>query len=427
MSYTFICTILLLISLSLGFIDIYHILLIVFCLIVYLVARSIYLHPNDTNTWKSWLEQRLEDRYEWWKNLSGLRKFYFCLAIFVSSIFLYAFWFIFQEFIDKIDDKDTTFYNLSLAVFAIISGLGAVFGFYTSIIRTETAEQGLITDRLNKATEGLGKNNADSGNAVVEVRLGALYALERIAQDSIRDHVQIMEILCAYVRYNSPRTDETDKVDKSVPLREDIQAALTIIGRRQNWPEGQKRMDIEEFSEYRINLMKCDLHGVRLTDATLNDAQFNGSDMRGAVLVSADMSDAWLYDANLRDACMNEAEMSGAYLKGAKMKGVQMVHAYARTGNFLDCDELDEDQIIEMFLGRDVIIPIHWSHPQEGTDYYETYDTDIDFYTARVEWIEAMAEEAEEAEARAEAEMDQARREQAQIDRWEDEKDRGMT
>ena len=216
------------------------------------------------------------------------------------------------------------------------------------------------------------------------------------------------------------------KWNKSVPLREDIQAALTIIGRRQNWPEGQKRMDIEEVREYRINLMKCDLHGARLTDATLTDAQFNGSDMRGAVLISADMSDSWLYDADLRDACMNEADMSGVSTSGAKMKGAQMVHAYAHTGDFSNCDGLDKIQIKDMFLGIHFNIPRGWKHPQEGTDYYETYDTDIDFYAACGEWIEEMAEEAEEAEARAEAEEDQARRDQAQIDRWEDERDRGM-
>jgi hypothetical protein len=38
----------------------------------------------------------------------------------------------------------------------------------------------------------------------LEVRIGSIYALERIARDSDRDHIQIMEIVCAYVRKNSP-------------------------------------------------------------------------------------------------------------------------------------------------------------------------------------------------------------------------------
>jgi hypothetical protein len=38
----------------------------------------------------------------------------------------------------------------------------------------------------------------------VEVRLGAIYALERIAYDSPRDHWPIIEVLTAYVRQNAP-------------------------------------------------------------------------------------------------------------------------------------------------------------------------------------------------------------------------------
>ncbi|MEM7178897.1 MAG: hypothetical protein AAF503_14460 [Pseudomonadota bacterium] len=41
----------------------------------------------------------------------------------------------------------------------------------------------------------------------LEVRLGGIYALERIAQDSLRDHIQVMEILCAYIRNNAPASE----------------------------------------------------------------------------------------------------------------------------------------------------------------------------------------------------------------------------
>ena len=72
--------------------------------------------------------------------------------------------------------------------------------------RSTAAEQGLITDRINTAVTGLGvektvKQTAPDGtttentDANIEVRLGAVYALERLSQDSDRDHMQIMEIL----------------------------------------------------------------------------------------------------------------------------------------------------------------------------------------------------------------------------------------
>ncbi|MCC5984089.1 MAG: pentapeptide repeat-containing protein, partial [Rhodobacteraceae bacterium] len=49
----------------------------------------------------------------------------------------------------------------------------------------------------------------------IEVRMGAILSLERIAQDSTRhdkgrDHVRVMEILCAYIRENSNATPPQD-------------------------------------------------------------------------------------------------------------------------------------------------------------------------------------------------------------------------
>ena len=38
----------------------------------------------------------------------------------------------------------------------------------------------------------------------LEVRIGVIYALERIAQDSGQDHTHIMAVLCAYIRNNTP-------------------------------------------------------------------------------------------------------------------------------------------------------------------------------------------------------------------------------
>lgn len=65
----------------------------------------------------------------------------------------------------------------------------------------------------------------------LEVRLGAVYALERIARDSEEDYWPVIEILTAYVRENAPR-QQNDEGAKPHP-RADIQAILTVIGRRE--------------------------------------------------------------------------------------------------------------------------------------------------------------------------------------------------
>ena len=53
-----------------------------------------------------------------------------------------------------------------------------------------------MTDRYTKAIEQLGSDKLD-------VRIGGIYALERVARDSARDHPTVMEVLTAFIREHS--------------------------------------------------------------------------------------------------------------------------------------------------------------------------------------------------------------------------------
>src|SRR5262249_858855 len=106
-----------------------------------------------------------------------------------------------------------------------------VAGFWANVRNTNKttalALQGQVTDRYSKAIEQLG--SAQSG-----VRIGGIYALERIARDSPRDHPTIMEVLAAFIREHSPEM-WPPSVTSDSPMRKtrpDIQAAVTVIGRR---------------------------------------------------------------------------------------------------------------------------------------------------------------------------------------------------
>jgi hypothetical protein len=95
-------------------------------------------------------------------------------------------------------------------------------------------------ERFTRAIEQLGSDQ-------LEVRLGAIYALERIARDSERDHWPIMEILTAYVRAHAPRKKEEQRLQEEISssatqlvqnnqpppkLATDIQAIPTVLGQR---------------------------------------------------------------------------------------------------------------------------------------------------------------------------------------------------
>ncbi len=346
--------------------------------VVVLVINSIWLHPKGLAPRKEWI---IELFWQCW--VVRLRIIYIIFALVISGYLFKIFIELSGQFFNITDLKPEEVRNLAIAFIGTTSGLGALFGIYLAILRAEenkrqndvaekqsdtaieqskaaneqsraankqseaanrqaiTAEDGLITERLSKATEGLGKN--DGGEPVIEVRLGALYSLERIAQDSLRDHVQIMEMVCAYIRYNSPRSDTEIKtalelgIDKSSSnnktLREDIKAAITIIGRREYWTADKKHLKVEQKQGYTIDLSHCNLQGAQLDLANLNGAQLEGADLSNAQLEEADLGSAQLNNANMSEARLIGADMNSTDLKftnlsGAMLRNVDMSDAH---------------------------------------------------------------------------------------------------
>lgn len=156
----------------------------------------------------------------------------------------------------------------------------------------------------------------------LEVRLGALYALERIAQDSLRDHVPIMETLCAYIRENSENLEELARP------RIDILTALTILGRRgpdQRAQEAKRvpsyRPDLGGAKFERNDLSGLALQGMLFVRAKMEGVNLSGSRLEGANFRMAILAGANFSVANLEKVDFLEAQMSGALLHHVKLSG----------------------------------------------------------------------------------------------------------
>lgn len=187
----------------------------------------------------------------------------------------------------------------------------------------ETAQGSQITERFTRAVELLGSDK-------IETRLGGIYALERIARDSARDHWTIMETFTAFVRVHRPARDYNDPAPPSA-LPADIQVILTVLGRRSKvFHHGE---------DDRLNLAATDLrlgeivHG-QFDGALLSRCQLEASRMMGASLVDADLSSAYLAEANLNDACLDHADLTGAFLKDASLVQASLAHARLMKANF---------------------------------------------------------------------------------------------
>jgi hypothetical protein len=180
--------------------------------------------------------------------------------------------------------------------------------------------EGQITERFSKAIDQLGAVNEKNGKQL-EIRLGGIHALARIAKDSKDDHWPIMEVLTAYVREHAPRQDvqpaaETPSAKNKPEERKpeaDIQAILTVLGRR-TW--------LSHEGANQLNLARTDLRGADLRDAHLDRAIFRGAHLHYAIL-----DNAHLEGADFRWAGLRVASFQGARLKGAKNLTVQQLSA----------------------------------------------------------------------------------------------------
>jgi uncharacterized protein YjbI with pentapeptide repeats len=217
------------------------------------------------------------------------------------------------------------------------------------------------------------------------VRIGAILSLERIAQDSTaydkgRDHVRVMEILCAYVRENSnarkpvdfpeeewkplkPRSDEATRVAHLKKFKErfggafafskawkwaqtlsapraDIAMALAVLGRRTidqraveaawpnppadttvwpfegPWPKLPEKEPDEATTETEIAQLQAELVLFKRNLASYRGYRL---DLRGSNLQGADMSRTILSAADLAEARLEGTKFIGAQLVGTRL------------------------------------------------------------------------------------------------------------
>ena len=176
--------------------------------------------------------------------------------------------------------------------------------------------QGQLTNRFIQATSQLGAELKD-GQRNVEVRLGGIYALNRISNDWPKDYWPIADILTAYVRHNAAWKEPAREAQKATAT--DIQAILTVLGH--NAPPGG-------FNDRR----KLDLRFTDLRELEFYDAHLEWTDLYGAHLDRAQ-----LWGAVLHHAKLDHANFTGANLRGAKMQNVTLQDAVF-TGAMFDAD-----------------------------------------------------------------------------------------
>ena len=168
------------------------------------------------------------------------------------------------------------------------------------------------------------------GSEVLAVRLGGIYALQRLAEEQPEQyHIQVMRLLCVFVRL--PTRDQSLESGQAaiepgtlLGIRQDVEATMQAIGSR-----SRLRMALEREVEFRLDLKGVDLRGAQLLDADLSRAMFHhahlsnvnfaNTDLTDSFLSNADLSQAEFHDVNFTRTRLWSANLSGAMLQDAEL------------------------------------------------------------------------------------------------------------
>jgi uncharacterized protein YjbI with pentapeptide repeats len=240
-------------------------------------------------------------------------------------------------------------------------------------------------DRLRRIIESFSKAIEQLGSDKLEVRLGGIYALERISQESPQDYWTVVENLTAFVRERTRseaellaksleqrlkviahslwekdgkpegRSDEfwseaKQREARIEPLATDVAAVLTVINRRKKADRNRESRDerVLDFQQAVLRLVnfheaplkRANFSEAHLEGANFARAQLEGADFRGAHLEGANFGGAHLEGANFSGARTSEhtyfggAQLRGAYFSGAHLEGITFHDAQLRGAKF---------------------------------------------------------------------------------------------
>jgi uncharacterized protein YjbI with pentapeptide repeats len=218
--------------------------------------------------------------------------------------------------------------------------------------QTEADRQRRIVETFTKAVEQLGSDK-------LEVRVGAIFALERLSKESPNDYWTVMEVLTAFVRERMRYTTimarlserayflwlqagrpegrseefwaEAVRLERLEQTPTDIAAILTVIKRRSDENRQREedkgwRFDLSYAYLRRAGLGNAHFEGAYLWRAHLERAYLFRAHLEGADLDGAYLERAFLWEAHLEGATLREANLEGADLKGAHLEGTDIPH-----------------------------------------------------------------------------------------------------
>jgi hypothetical protein len=282
-----------------------------------------------------------------------------------------------------------------LATFVTAIGviIAAAIALMRHMAQTDADRQRRIVESFSKAVEQLGSDK-------LELRVGAIFALERLSRESPDDYWTIMEVLTAFVRERMRYTTimarlserayflwlqagrpegraeefwaEAVRLERLEQTPTDVAAILTVIKRRsaENRQREEDRgwhfdlsgtylrgVDLQRISLKNVNFSGAHLEGAHLMEAHLEGALFSGAHLEGAILSGARLETAWFAETHLEGAFLELGHFEHAVLVGAHLERASLIEAHLQGALLGQAVGLTDDQLFSAHGDENTLLP----------------------------------------------------------------------
>jgi uncharacterized protein YjbI with pentapeptide repeats len=209
-----------------------------------------------------------------------------------------------------------------LSFVGLLTALGGIIGTPLALLRvwtterqTKTAEQNHFNEILSKAVENLGaektvkrSNGVEKSVPSLEVRTGGILALERLARENPGFHIEVMEVLTAYIRHNvQSYVEYKGEHEGAIRPRDDLVTAFNVLSRRT-----KAQREIENRDGYQLQLNDTTFSGLVLADYDLSGINFERTNFSGAHLTNLNFEHSNLNSCNFKHARFLKIQMNSA-------------------------------------------------------------------------------------------------------------------
>ncbi len=210
------------------------------------------------------------------------------------------------------------------------------FTWYRDRMTRATVELTRDENRTSRYTEAVTQLGDQTS---IAIRLGGIYALERIALDSLRDRQTILDVVTAFVRHARARSVP----DLPAQLSEDVSAAVLVIARITAMPGRKGFPPLRPVRLENVSLPAADfrgavLRGAVVSDCVLSGARFDGVDLEQSSFVDSTLDHASFEAANLAMSELVSTSASGAKFQRAVLADAAVWGADFTRANFTGAD-----------------------------------------------------------------------------------------